>query len=120
MKVIMPVKNDNGWEAELNPRFGRTPFFAVVNIEEEELEFIDNTAQNAPSGAGVEAAQIVADQKADLMFTPNVGPRAFTGLEKLHMKIYLANGTIKEAIEAFKNDELEEVSEPTNEAQHDH
>lgn len=120
MKAIMPVKNNNRWEAELNSRFGRTPFFAVVNIEEDKLEFIDNTAQNAPSGAGVEAAQIVADQKADLMFTPNVGPRAFSGLKKLNMKIYLANGTIKEAVEAYKNDELEEVNEPTNEAKHDH
>lgn len=116
----MPVKNDNGWEAELNPRFGRTPFFAVINIDNDELEFINNTAQNAPSGAGVEAAQIVADQKADLMFTPNVGPRAFSGLEKLNMKVYLAEGTIKEAVTAYKNDELKEVNKPTNEAQHDH
>lgn len=120
MKVIMPVKNDNGWEAELNSRFGRTPFFAVVNMDKDELEFINNTAQNAPSGAGVEAAQIVADQKADLMFAPNVGPRAFSGLEKLNMKIYLANGSIKNAVKAYKNDELEELSEPTNEAKHDH
>lgn len=120
MKAIMPVKNDNGWKAELNPRFGRTPFFAVVDLDKEKIEFVNNTAQNAASGAGVEAAQLVADQKADLMFTPNVGPRAFRGLEKLNMQIYLAQGNIKEAVEAYKNDELEEVNEPTNEAQHDH
>ena len=120
MEVIMPVKNNNGWEAELNPRFGRTPFFAVVNIEKNSLEFINNTAQNADSGAGVEAAQLVADQDSDFMFTPNVGPRAFSGLKKLNMKIYLANGTIQEAVEDYKNDELEEVNEATNKAQHDH
>ncbi|MFW6028801.1 MAG: NifB/NifX family molybdenum-iron cluster-binding protein [Halanaerobiales bacterium] len=120
MKAIMPVKNNNGLDAELNPRFGRTPFFAVVDIDSEEVEFVNNSAQNAASGAGVEAAQIVADQKADLMFTPRIGPRAFTGLNKLKMKVYLAEGSIKDAIDAYKNDELEEVDKPTNAAQHDH
>ncbi|MFW6266585.1 MAG: NifB/NifX family molybdenum-iron cluster-binding protein [Halanaerobiales bacterium] len=120
MKAIMPVKDNNDWEAELNPRFGRTPYFAVVDLEEESLEFIKNSAQNAASGAGVEAAQLVADQKADIMFTPNIGPKAFSGLQSLNLEIYMAKGTIEKAVKDYKNDELKKVSKPTNRAYHDH
>lgn len=118
MRAIMPVKEENGWDSELNPRFGRTGFFAVVDLDQDKIEFIENKASNAASGAGVQAAQFVADQDVDIMFTPNVGPKAFSGLNRLNLKIFLANGKVKEIIRSYKNGELKEANEPTNEAQH--
>ena len=49
-------------ESPVDPRFGRAKYFALVDTDTGECSFHDNTQNlNAPQGAGIQAAQAVAN-----------------------------------------------------------
>ncbi|MDI3546467.1 MAG: hypothetical protein PWR10_119 [Halanaerobiales bacterium] len=117
MKVAVTASNNNGLEAKVDSRFGRAPYFAIVDLDKMEAEFINNSATGAASGAGVMAAQTVVDQGVDALISGNFGPKAFSALKAANLKLYsFTGGTVREAVEAYKNGQLEELSNPTNRA----
>ena len=119
MKLAVAVKEDKDWESEVNTRFGRSEYFAFIENmgEEQQLEIVTNSAASAPSGAGVEAAQLVADRGAEALIVGKVGPKAFQGLEAVGVDVYTRGGcSLEQAVEEFKRGELEEVSAPTGKA----
>ena len=109
MKIIItasgPTLDDN-----VDPRFGRAPWFLLVDPEKDEVEAIENSQNlNAAQGAGVQSAQIVADSGADWVLTGNVGPKAFHGLGAAGIKVAIGvSGTIREALEKFRRGEIKE------------
>ena len=65
----------------VDERFGRCPFFAIAEIDNNEIkstEFVENTSANQMGGAGMTAAQAVADKGVNAVITGNMGPRAFS------------------------------------------
>ncbi|MCK8827663.1 NifB/NifX family molybdenum-iron cluster-binding protein [Natroniella acetigena] len=121
MKLVITAKDDIGFESELDTRFGRAAYFGIIDIEGKELIFIKNEATSSSSGAGIKAAQLLADKKADALITGRVGPKAFRGLEKAGIKVYTSsNGevSIQDCLTAYKAGELKEVDGPTNQGHH--
>ncbi len=41
MKIAVPIAKPNGWESKIIGHFGRAPFYAIVNTENEKVEFIE-------------------------------------------------------------------------------
>ena len=75
---------------------------------------IPNDSINAAHGAGIQAAQIIANMGVDVVITGNVGPNAFNVLFASGIKIVTgASGSIKDVIEKFKSGQLKEVRNPT-------
>jgi predicted Fe-Mo cluster-binding NifX family protein len=104
----------NNLDAQVDPRFGRCPYFIIVESETMKFEAIPNLSQNAPSGAGIQAAQTVTSKDAKVLITGNVGPNAFQALSSAGIKIVTgASGTVREVIERYKRGELKETSTPT-------
>ena len=106
----------NDLESDVDARFGRCPYFLIVEIEDKKMKHvkaIENTAAAQAGGAGITAAQIVADQEVEAVITMNAGPRAFDVFSQLGIKIYTAQGKIKQAIQDFIDEKLEEISTPT-------
>lgn len=104
----------NNLDAQVDPRFGRCPYFVIVESETMKFEAIPNLSQNAPSGAGIQAAQTVTSKDAKVLITGNVGPNAFQALSSAGIKIVTgAFGTVREVIERYKRGELKETSTPT-------
>ncbi len=98
----------------LDSRFGRCPYFLMVDSESKKVEAVENTGVRARRGAGVTAAQIVADSGCDAVITGNIGPNAFTVLHNTAgIKIYEGHvGKISEEnLRLFNNGQLEEISE---------
>jgi len=111
MKIVLPVD-----EKEINSpicvSFGRTPYFMSFDTENNNYDFIENTAADSPGGAGIKASQIIADNKADAVITYRCGENAAEVLNKSEIKIYKAvEGNASENIEKFKNGELIILSE---------
>lgn len=96
-------------DSDLDPRFGRTAFFIVVDLETMAFEVVENTQNlNLPQGAGIQAGKTVADKKVDVLITGHCGPKAFKVLQNAGIKIATgAHGKIRDAIEQFKKGELE-------------
>ena len=103
-------------DSNVDVRFGRCPYFIIAEIEDNEIkssESIENTSAMQMGGAGITAAQLVADKKVDAVITGNIGPRAFTVFQQLGIDIYQGTGTVKEVIEKFSKNELKKLDEAT-------
>jgi predicted Fe-Mo cluster-binding NifX family protein len=88
----------------VDPRFGRAPYFAVLDPEDMNLTVIDNSQSlGLPQGAGIQAAQTVIKERVDALITGNCGPKAFATLNAAGVAVYIgAHGTVREAVEQFK------------------
>jgi predicted Fe-Mo cluster-binding NifX family protein len=79
-----------------------------------QFEAIPNLAEGSSGGAGIQAAQTIANMGAKVLITGNVGPNAFRALSASGIVIMTdASGTIKEAIEKFKTGKLKNTDSPT-------
>lgn len=107
MKIVVSAM-EPGLEAKMDPRFGRALWLVIYDTENKTVENIDNTINfNAPQGAGIKTAELVAQKGCAVVITGHLGPKAFKVLDKTNIKGYLkSKGTIKEAIEDFQEGKL--------------
>jgi len=111
MKIAIPV-NDKSADSEICVSFGRTPYFLVHDTETNEAVYIENSAANSQGGAGIKAAQTVADSGADVLITPRCGENAAEVLKAAGIKIFKSDGNSAKAnIEASKAGNLTELTE---------
>jgi predicted Fe-Mo cluster-binding NifX family protein len=97
-------------DASVDPRFGRCQYFVFVNSETMEYEAMPNPGIGASSGAGIQAAQTVADKGAGVVITGQVGPNAIETLGATNISIVTgASGTVSDAIEQYKSGRLQAV-----------
>jgi predicted Fe-Mo cluster-binding NifX family protein len=109
MKIAVSSSGEK-LDAQVDPRFGRCQYFVIVDPDTMEFEAISNTSAMASGGAGIQAAQNVANQGANIVITGNVGPNAFQTLNAAGLKIITgATGTVEEVIKKYKNGELQET-----------
>jgi predicted Fe-Mo cluster-binding NifX family protein len=93
--------------AQVDPRFGRCQYFVFVDSDTMAFEAMPNEATAAPGGAGIQAAQTVVNKGVAVLISGNIGPNAFQVLSTAGVKIVTgAYGTVKEAIELYKNGKL--------------
>jgi predicted Fe-Mo cluster-binding NifX family protein len=99
---------------QIDPRFGRCQNLIFVDPDTMEFEALDNEGGMAMGGAGVQAAQLVVQKGATSLITGNLGPNAASAISASGIKVYLVpGGTVREAIEAFKEGKLQEASGAT-------
>lgn len=113
MKIAV-TSTGPGLDAPVDPRFGRAQYILVVDLESMAVEPIENPGAQASGGAGVQTAQMVAAMGAAAVLTGNVGPNAHSALSAGGMKVYVgAAGTVRQAVEAYLRNELQEITEPS-------
>jgi len=113
MKICVSATGSN-LEAQLDPRFGRCLYLLVVDSETMRFEAIPNMAAGATGGAGIQAAQTIADKGVKVVITGNVGPNAFGALSAAGIEIITGtSGAVKEVGEKFKKGEYAKTGAPT-------
>ena len=107
MKIAITAQGGS-LDAKVDPRFGRAGYFVVVDPDTMKFEVVDNKQNvQAASGAGVQAAQTVADQGVKAVLTGNCGPKAFRTLGAADIEVFMGlDGTVKEAIATYKSGDL--------------
>ena len=107
MKLAV-TSQDAGMNSLVDPRFGRTRYFIVVDTETGESTTIDNAINlNASQGAGIQAGRNIVELGVGVLITGHVGPKAFSTLQAGSVEIYTgASGTVAEAIEQYKAGKL--------------
>jgi predicted Fe-Mo cluster-binding NifX family protein len=113
MKICVTATADS-LDAHIDPRFGRCAYLIIVDSETMQFEAVPNSAAGATGGAGIQAAQTIANKGVELLITGNVGPNAFGALSAAGIEIFTgASGTVKEAVEKFKRGEFNKTGAPT-------
>ena len=113
MKICVTA-TANSLDAQIDPRFGRCSYLIIVDSETMQFEAIPNMAAGATGGAGIQAAQAIANKGVKLLITGNVGPKAFQALTAAGIEIATgAFGTVREAVEKYKRGELNKTGAPT-------
>lgn len=113
MKIAVSA-NGETLDSQVDQRFGRCPYFLIVDSETSSFEVMTNEAANAMGGAGIQAAQSIAKKGVAVVITGNVGPNAFQTLSAAGIEIAVgASGTIRETIDKFKRGELNKTGAPT-------
>ncbi len=113
MKIAVTAAGED-MSAQVDPRFGRAQSFIVCDTESGEWELVSNSVNlNAMQGAGIQTAQMLAKTGVAAVVTGHCGPKAFRVLDAAGIKVYSgASGTVTEALDAFKNGQLQAASGP--------
>ncbi|MCW3999208.1 MAG: NifB/NifX family molybdenum-iron cluster-binding protein [Candidatus Bathyarchaeota archaeon] len=113
MKICL-TSTTNSPQGQLDPRFGRCPYLLIIDTETHQYEALPNMAASAGGGAGIQAAQTIANRGAKALITGNVGPNAFRALRAAGIEIYIeATGSIGEVLAKFKAGQLRKANSAT-------
>ncbi|HHU53704.1 MAG TPA: dinitrogenase iron-molybdenum cofactor biosynthesis protein [Clostridiaceae bacterium] len=101
MKIAIPV-DEKTLTSGVCASFGRTPYFLIYDTETEESRYINNSGTADTGGAGIKAAQTVADHTADTLLVLRLGENAAKVLKSAEIKIYKSiEGSAKDNIDAL-------------------
>jgi len=113
MKIIITATQNN-IDHDFNPRFGRAPYFILVDSETLEWEAFPNPAVNTRGGAGPQAVQFIANKGAEVVISGRFGPNAFSALQAAGIKAYIASdGHANSVLQQFLNNQLEQIDAAT-------
>ncbi len=106
MKIVIPV-DKNSIENRVCSSFGRAPYFLIYDIESQTSSYVSNHAAASQGGAGIKAAQIVADTGVRALLTPRCGDNAARVFAAAGIKIYKTiNDSVNDNITAFSQGKL--------------
>ncbi len=111
MKIAVPVDTKD-IASSVCVSFGRTPYFLIYDTESKEGTLVDNGAAASTGGAGIKAAQIIVDHKANTLLTPRLGTNAADVLKSAEIDVYKTTaGSAKDNIDAFMAGKLSLLDE---------
>jgi predicted Fe-Mo cluster-binding NifX family protein len=109
MKIAF-TSTGTGWDARIDPRFGRTDYLLFYDEEKDELSSVDNREIiNVAHGAGPKTAQKIFEHGPEVLITGNgPGGNAASILQRMKLVIHTGAGgmTVREAYQAYKNGQL--------------
>lgn len=109
MKIGIPVNDD---QQTVCMSFGRTPFFAVWDTENDTAVYLDNSAAASQGGAGIKAAQMLVDNHVEAVLTPRLGENAAQVFQAAGILLYKTEGeSVADNLAAFKADQLEPLTD---------
>lgn len=103
-----PTLDDN-----VEARFGRCPYFLIIDTDTLEIEPIQNPNISLGGGAGIQSAQMMAEKGVSSVLTGNCGPNAFRVFGAAGINVVTGvTGRVRTAVEQFKAGSLSQASEP--------
>ncbi len=108
MKVCITAQGATP-DAKVEERFGRAPYFILMDSETESFEAVANPFADGAGGVGPKAAQLIIDRKAGALISGLLGGNARAVLEAAGVALYAyrAGGSVKDAFGEFKKNTLE-------------
>ncbi len=93
-------------DATTDTSFGRAPWLLIVDTDTLAVGAVKNSSAEARQGAGIAAAQLIADHGAEALLTGRVGPKARAALESAGIVIHegLVREPVREALKRFRQD----------------
>ncbi len=94
-------------------RFGRCPYFLIIDTDTMQCEAIENPNIALGGGAGIQSAQLMSEKGVTTVLTGNCGPNAFNVFGQAGIQVVVGvSGPVRNAVEQFKTGALSSASEP--------
>jgi len=95
-------------------RFGRCPYFLLIDTETMQYEAIENSNIALGGGAGIQSAQLMSEKGVTTVLTGNCGPNAFAVLGQAGIQVINGvSGPVRNAVEQFKAAAFSSASGPS-------
>lgn len=115
MKTVAISASGNDLDACVEPRFGRTRFFILVDPATEDWEPVDNIPNlSSLLDVGILTAKtLTKNRMVETVVTGHCGPKAFKELKEAGVKVFLnARGSLRHVLNKLRLGELKEASGP--------
>ena len=110
MKVCIPTTGEGGIDDFVGQHFGRVPTYTLVDIDTNEVEVIPNTSEHR-GGVGV-PPEFISKTGTHVMLCSGLGPKAVHIFEEFGIDVFVgAEGTVRDAIEAWQQGRLTEATD---------
>ena len=97
----------------VDTRFGRCPYFLIIDTDTMQLEAIENPNMALGGGAGIQSAQLMSEKGVTTVLTGNCGPNAFNIFGQAGIQVIVGvSGSVCNAVEQFKTGALASASGP--------
>jgi len=104
-----PTLDDN-----VEARFGRCPYFLIIDTDTMQLEVIENPNTALGGGAGIQSAQLMSEKGVTTVLTGNCGPNAFNVFGQAGIQVIVGvSGPVRNAVEQFKAEAFSSASGPS-------
>jgi predicted Fe-Mo cluster-binding NifX family protein len=120
-RIVVPTADESGLNAQLAEHFGRAPYFAVVDLDEDGEVSSVRTVPNVGEhfGGGGQTHDRILELKPNAIIVYGMGPRGLAGFQNAKVAVLTANAsTVREVIAAYKDDKLQELTEGCHHARH--
>ena len=105
-EIIIAVASDGETlKADVSRTTARCPYFLIVDGEGKLLEAVENPYKNTRSGAGVSAANYLAEKKATIIVAGNCGNKMQGALEAKKIAFFTFEGIVEDAIKKILENE---------------
>jgi predicted Fe-Mo cluster-binding NifX family protein len=112
MKIAVAASGKD-LSSKVDDRFGRAPWFLIVDTATGDVEAVRNEGAGQASGAGPKAAEMIARRDVDCLIAGHCGPNAFAALAAHGIDVIVgAELTAADAIEQVKSGKLTATAQP--------
>ena len=118
-RIIVPAANQDGLNAYLAEHFGRAPYFAVVDLNENGEIFNAKTVSNVEHHTGRmgQPHDVVLNLHPNAIIAYGMGRRGIMSFQTAGVAMFRANAnTVNEVIAAYKENKLLELTEGCHDA----
>jgi predicted Fe-Mo cluster-binding NifX family protein len=106
MKIVLSAM-EPGLDSDVDPLFGRSHYFVVVEPETMQIETFKNPYLDESGGAGISTAQLICSKGVGAVITGKIGPKAHQVLSAAGVRMLTGvSGRILDAIQRFKSGNL--------------
>ena len=106
MKIAVTAKGTR-LDDRVDPRFGRCPFYVIVETRTMSAEALENPNRTLADGAGVRSARLMEESGVKAVLTGHCGPDAFEALDAAGIGVIVgAGGRIRDTMEQLRSGAL--------------
>ena len=118
-RIVIPTESQDGLNSHLAEHFGRAPYFAVVDLNDNGEVANVKTVDNLPHGTGRmgQPHDVVLGLKPNVIIAYGMGRRGIGSFQSVGIAVLRATAnTVNEVITAYKENKLQELTEGCHEA----
>lgn len=110
--ILAITSTGNTLDSIVSEKFGRCSYFILVDTQTLKFQCIENAGEQAESGAGPKAAELIINKRVSVLLTGHTGDKAEAALKKGNIKVYnhlTENLSVREALDLFLSKQKQEI-----------